>query len=177
MKAQLKERREGRRPAWRPVGREMQEHVKAKMLKALDAGRRDEVITLWHNFVPPLMRRTDTAAKKIEFYLHIFFAVYAVHPANPRPNPAALSESMSSFRSYLENDGAALAVTPEFLAYYAMPYVPEIQRHPSFKDLFTIEWASNLIAPPALGSHASASRFRSVGGRSHSSRAWLTFCP
>jgi hypothetical protein len=28
-------------------------------------------------------------------------------------------------------------VTPEFLAYYAMPYVPEIAKHPSFKDPFT----------------------------------------
>ena len=35
-------------------------------------------------------------------------------------------------------------MTPEFLAYYAMPYVPEIAKHPSFKDLFTTEWATAL---------------------------------
>lgn len=141
MKQQLRERREGKKAPWRPVGREMQEHVKAKMLKALDAGNRDEVMQLWQNFVPPLVRHTETAAKKLEFYLNIFFAVYAVHPINARPNPLALPESMRSFKLYLETDGAVLAVTPEFLAYYAMPYVPEIQRHPSFKDLFSIEWA------------------------------------
>jgi hypothetical protein len=37
-------------------------------------------------------------------------------------------------------------VTPEFLAYYAMPYVPEIAKHPSFKDLFTSDWATALKA-------------------------------
>ena len=43
-------------------------------------------------------------------------------------------------------DDANLAVTPEFLAYYAMPYVPEISKHPSFKDLFTQDWARALKA-------------------------------
>ena len=37
-------------------------------------------------------------------------------------------------------------MTPEFLAYYAMPYVPEIAKHPSFKDLFTSDWATALKA-------------------------------
>ena len=46
---------------------------------------------------------------------------------------------MRVFKAYLESDGANLAVTPEFLAYYAMPYVPEIAKHPSFKDPFTHE--------------------------------------
>lgn len=66
MKAQLKEQREGKKPAWKPVGREMQEHVKGKMLRALDAGSRDEVMQLWQNFVPPLVRHTEMAAKKLE---------------------------------------------------------------------------------------------------------------
>eukprot|EP00310_Coccolithus_braarudii_P002258 CAMPEP_0183364676 /NCGR_PEP_ID=MMETSP0164_2-20130417/81313_1 /TAXON_ID=221442 /ORGANISM="Coccolithus pelagicus ssp braarudi, Strain PLY182g" /LENGTH=65 /DNA_ID=CAMNT_0025540029 /DNA_START=136 /DNA_END=330 /DNA_ORIENTATION=- len=51
---------------------------------------------------------------------------------------------MQKFKTYLETDGSALAVTPEFLAYYAMPYVPEIAQHPSFKDLFSLEWGMAL---------------------------------
>ena len=53
---------------------------------------------------------------------------------------------MRTFKAFLETDGAALAVTPEFLAYYAMPYVPVIARHPSFRELFTNEWAAALKA-------------------------------
>ena len=101
---------------------------------------------MWENFVPPLVRRSDRSAQKLEFYLQIWFAIYAAHPSNPSPQPAALTQSMLEFKRYLETDGAALAVTPEFLAYYAMPYVPEISRHPSFKDLFTVEWGLALKA-------------------------------
>ena len=146
LKAELRERREGKTATWRPVGAEMQEKVKDRMLRALDRGEREEVLRLWDNFVPPLLRKSDKNAQKLEFYLNIFFAIYPLHPTNPKPQPAGLATSMRTFKTYLETDGASLAVTPEFLAYYAMPYVPEIARHPSFKELFTSEWALALKA-------------------------------
>ena len=142
LKIELREKREGKTKTWRPVGAGMQERVKDRMLRALDAGEREEVLRLWDNFVPPLLRRSDKNAQKLEFYLNIFFAIFPLHPTNPKgPQPGALTASMRVFKEYLETDGAALAVTPEFLAYYAMPYVPEISRHPSFRELFTSEWA------------------------------------
>ena len=145
LKQELREKREGKTKTWRPVGAGMQERVKDRMLRALDAGEREEVLRLWDNFVPPVLRRSDRNAQKLEFYLNIFFAIFPQHPTNPKPTgPNGLVASMRGFKEYLETDGAALAVTPEFLAYYAMPYVPEIAKHPSFKDLFTTEWATAL---------------------------------
>ena len=82
---------------------------------------RAQTLTLWANFVPPLLRRTDRSAQKLEFYLNIYFAIYPTHPANPSPSASGLTASMQTFKKYLETDGAALAITPEFLAYYAMP--------------------------------------------------------
>ena len=146
LKHQVRDRREGKQGAWRPVGRDVQEHVKSKMLKALDGGDHAEFVKLWENFVPPLVRRTDRSAQKLEFYLQIYFSIYPLHPSNPKQHPAAIHDSMRVFKSYLETEGASLAVTPEFLAYYAMPYVPEISKHPSFKDLFTQDWARALKA-------------------------------
>ena len=67
MKQQLRERRMGKQPTWRPVGRDVQAHVKERMLKALDRGEHDEVLKLWEDFVPPLVRRTEKEAQKIEF--------------------------------------------------------------------------------------------------------------
>ena len=175
MKVELRERRDGKSGNWRPVGAEMQEKVRDRMLRALDLGEREEVLRLWDNFVPPLLRRSDKNAQKLEFYLNIFFAIYPLHPTNPKPNTVGLNKSMSVFKQYLETDGAALAVTPEFLAYYAMPYVPEIARHPSFKELFTTEWAHALKArladflartyaprppvPPACPANAARTKF------------------
>ena len=144
LKAELREKREGKQNTWRPVGQGAQDKVKERMLRALDRGDRDEVLRLWENFVPPLVRKSDRNAQKLEFYLNIFFAIFPLHPSNSAPQPSNLAAAMRAFRAYLESDGAALAVTPEFLAYYAMPYVPEISRHPSFKELFTHEWARAL---------------------------------
>ena len=144
LKVQIKERRAGKKSSWRPVGKDVRAHVKTRMMKALDRGERDEVLRLWENFVPPLVRRTDRNSQKLEFYLNIFFAIYPVHPVNPSRKTAGLAPAMGRFKEFLEGDGAPLAVTPEFLAYHAMPYVPEIAAHPSFKDLFTKEWAAAL---------------------------------
>ena len=144
LKVQIKERRAGKKSSWRPVGKDVRGHVKTRMMKALDRGERDEVLRLWENFVPPLVRRTDRNSQKLEFYLNIFFAIYPVHPVNPSRKTAGLAPAMGRFKEFLEGDGAPLAVTPEFLAYHAMPYVPEIAAHPSFKDLFTKEWAAAL---------------------------------
>ncbi|KOO34262.1 lish domain-containing protein armc9-like protein [Chrysochromulina tobinii] len=146
LKNELRERREGKQQNWRPVGRDMQDKVKDRMLRALDRGEREEVLKLWDNFVPPLVRRSDKNAQKLEFYLNIFFAIFPLHPTNPTPQPNNLGAAMRTFKTYLETDGAALAVTPEFLAYYAMPHVPDISRHPSFKELFSAEWARALKA-------------------------------
>ena len=142
LKNELRERREGKQQNWRPVGRDMQDKVKDRMLRALDRGEREEVLKLWDNFVPPLVRRSDKNAQKLEFYLNIFFAIFPLHPTNPTPQPNNLGAAMRTFKTYLETDGAALAVTPEFLAYYAMPHVTDISRHPSFKELFSAEWGA-----------------------------------
>lgn len=37
------------------------------------------------------------------------------------------------FKAYLETKAQALAQTPEFLVYYALPYVSNPLAHPSFK--------------------------------------------
>ena len=58
LKIELRERREGKVANWRPIGKEMQDKVKDKMLRALDRGDREEVLRLWDNFVPPLVRRS-----------------------------------------------------------------------------------------------------------------------
>ena len=43
-----------------------------------------------------------------------------------------------AFKTYLETRGSALAQTEEFVAFYALPYVPDPRVHPSFKLLFSV---------------------------------------
>ncbi len=45
---------------------------------------------------------------------------------------------MARFRSFLETRGAALSKSPEFLPYYALPFVPDLRHHPTFQALFAV---------------------------------------
>ena len=47
---------------------------------------------------------------------------------------------MRVFKSYLENKGAGLSQTTEFLPFYALPFVPDPTTHPSFKPIFMVRF-------------------------------------
>ncbi|KAK3732308.1 hypothetical protein QZH41_020461 [Actinostola sp. cb2023] len=61
-----------------------------------------------------------------------------------RENKTELEKSMKMFKSYLENKGAGLSQTTEFLPYYALPFVPDPTMHPSFKPIFANSWSLEL---------------------------------
>ena len=114
LKQQLRERRMGKQQAWRPVGRDVQTTLRERMLKALDRGDRGEVFKLWENFVPPLVRRSDREAQKLEFYLNVFFAIFPLHPSNASPDPTGLTASMSTFK-----------VSPSIVAFHHRTWPPQ----------------------------------------------------
>ncbi|KAF0307173.1 LisH domain-containing protein ARMC9 [Amphibalanus amphitrite] len=45
---------------------------------------------------------------------------------------------------YLENKGKQLAGNEELLPFFALPYIPDPSKHPSFRQLFQDEWAESL---------------------------------
>eukprot|EP00966_Prymnesium_polylepis_P001344 30829-Prymnesium_polylepis.1 len=95
LKAQLRERRLGKAQPWRPVGRDVQATLRDRMLKSLERGDRAETFKLWDNFVPPLVRRSDRDAQKLEFYLNVYFAIYPLHPVNVSPDASGIVGSMA----------------------------------------------------------------------------------
>ena len=70
--------------------------------RALDIGEREEALRIWDNFVPPLVRRADKNAQKLEFYLNIYFAIFPLHPNNPTPQPAVCITRQLQRGSWLE---------------------------------------------------------------------------
>ena len=103
--------------------------------------------------VPAEMKKKDFSYKKLEFYLQIYFVVYIKHPNTNLLNYQNLqgkeidqefSMAQSEFKRYLDSKGSELSKANEFLAYYALPYIPNPSNHPSFKHLFTIEWVQEL---------------------------------
>ena len=97
------------------------------------------------------VRDSDIVAQKIEFYLNIYFAISPLLKRRQKgrgPLPAdlqrAVEVSMAGFRTFLETRGAELSRTPEFLPYYALPYVPQPADHPTFRELFMPAWLGEL---------------------------------
>ena len=94
------------------------------------------------------MLRGDFHTKKLEFYLHIYFVIYVFHTHNSQGFQKRTMENLKSeqaeFKKYLDGEGGELSKTSEFLAFYALPYIPNPMDHPSFKALFTMEWVNQL---------------------------------
>ncbi|KAM7104517.1 lisH domain-containing protein ARMC9 isoform 1-T1 [Molossus nigricans] len=118
--------------------------IQRDLLAAFDSGDQKVFFDLWEEYIPSSIRDGDSLAQKLEFYLHIHFAIYLLKHSVQRPDKEELSERISYFKTYLESKGAALSQTTEFLPFYALPFVPNPMVHPSFKELFQDSWTPEL---------------------------------
>jgi hypothetical protein len=99
------------------------QQVVERMGRLFSEGRRTEFFELWAHHIPSATLARDTAVR-IGFYANVHFAIWPIHPANPARNRALLDGAMSVFRAYTEASSAELARNPEYLAFYALPFVP-----------------------------------------------------
>ncbi|KAI8848511.1 hypothetical protein BC829DRAFT_393725 [Chytridium lagenaria] len=98
------------------------------------------------NDFPASLRESDPLYQRMEFQLSIYFAIFPLHP-NVNQSAAkkvSVQKSMEAFKHFLETRGADLCKTTQFLSYYALPYVPDPRKHPSFGDLFTERYVKDL---------------------------------
>ncbi|KAM9460904.1 lisH domain-containing protein ARMC9 isoform 1-T1 [Clarias gariepinus] len=114
------------------------------LLSSFDDGEMKVFFELWTENLPALIRDSDPAVQKLEFYLHIHFSVYPLKNAMGKQDKAEFDERMSHFKHFLETRGAALSQTTEFLPFYALPFVPNPVTHPSFKEIFQDSWTLDL---------------------------------
>uniref|UniRef100_A0A8C8S1D0 LisH domain-containing protein ARMC9 n=1 Tax=Pelusios castaneus TaxID=367368 RepID=A0A8C8S1D0_9SAUR len=118
--------------------------VQKDLLTAFEDGDQKLFFELWEEHISSSLRDNEPLAQKLEFYLHIHFAIYLLKHSVGKPDKADLDERISHFKTYLETRGAALSQTTEFLPFYALPFVPNPMVHPSFKELFQDSWTPEL---------------------------------
>ncbi|XP_077343803.1 lisH domain-containing protein ARMC9 [Lithobates pipiens] len=118
--------------------------IQKDLLSAFEDGDRKTFFEKWEEHVPTETRSNDPLAQKLEFYLHIHFAIFPLKHNIGRIDRADCEERISHLKTYLETSGAALSQTTEFLPFYALPFVPNPAVHPSFKELFQDSWAPEL---------------------------------
>jgi hypothetical protein len=130
--------------------------VLREFTQAFESGDHVDLFILWQNHIPrPLLRLNSThpsslAAMSLEFYLNLHCALYPFRDSflskcsSLDQVTEACGKSMSIFRRYIESRGSSLSQTPEFIAYYALPYIPSPTEHPTFKPIFKSGWTKNL---------------------------------
>ncbi|XP_030430654.1 lisH domain-containing protein ARMC9 isoform X6 [Gopherus evgoodei] len=120
--------------------------IQKDLLTAFEDGDQKVFFELWEQHISSSFRDNDPLAQKLEFYVHIHFAIYLLKHSVGKPDKADFDERISHFKTYLETKGAALSQTTEFLPFYALPFVPNPMVHPSFKELFQDSWMLELKA-------------------------------
>ncbi|XP_065646971.1 lisH domain-containing protein ARMC9 [Hydra vulgaris] len=120
------------------------EEVDLILLNAFDDGNSKLFWNLWENNVANKFNDNENdKCQKLEFSVHLYFAVYSMIYDSKEKN-ISVELSMSDFKQYLENKGALLSQTTEFISFYALPFVPNPKNHPAFKVLFEKSWRDNL---------------------------------
>ncbi|KAK2175425.1 hypothetical protein NP493_733g00009 [Ridgeia piscesae] len=117
--------------------------IQNDMLKQFHLGRSREFFQLWNEYIPDSVRSDDIVAQKLEFYLHIYFAIHPLKKGE-KVTHGDVEVGMATFKTYLETQGSSLSQTTEFLPFYALPFVPNPKVHPSYKELFSDKWAPEL---------------------------------
>ncbi|XP_071147269.1 lisH domain-containing protein ARMC9-like isoform X3 [Mytilus galloprovincialis] len=115
--------------------------IQNELMQNFHKGKRDRFLKLWSENLAASVKDQDPVAKKLEFYVNIYFAVYPIKFARGQRDA---DRAMGDFKKYLETRGATLSQTTEFLPYYALPFVPNAKGHPSYKELFTDTWVKDL---------------------------------
>ncbi|KAG6931946.1 armadillo repeat containing 9 [Chelydra serpentina] len=118
--------------------------IQKDLLSAFEDGDQKVFFELWEEHISSSLRDNEPLSQKLEFYLHIHFAIYLLKHSVGKPDKADFDERISHFKTYLETKGAALSQTTEFLPFYALPFVPNPMVHPSFKELFQDSWMPEL---------------------------------
>ncbi|KAF4083077.1 hypothetical protein AMELA_G00135920 [Ameiurus melas] len=118
--------------------------IQKDLLSSFDDGEMKVFFKLWTKNIPAHVRDGDLVVQKLEFYLHVHFAIYPLKNSVGKQDKAECEEQIRHFRHFLETRGAALSQTTEFLPFYALPFVPNPVAHPSFKELFQDSWTQDL---------------------------------
>ena len=127
----------------------------------LEDGDGKSFFRVWNRNLPENIRNNDSVAQKLEFYVNIFFAIYPLKYSKGvsqfmriinlylkilenfvyKMNASMFQdpeEGMNNFKLFLETRGSTLSQTTEFLPFYALPFVPNPRKHPSYKELFAV---------------------------------------
>ena len=119
------------------------------LISYFKSGEKDKFLSHWTRLIPNNLILTESTLYKLNFYIQIYFAIYPI--LNPRTNineekiQKNLKKNMEEFKSFLERNKPQTESSSEFLAYYALPYIPDPRNNFTYVNLFKPEWTACII--------------------------------
>eukprot|EP01105_Mastigella_eilhardi_P008706 TRINITY_DN20_c0_g1_i3.p1 TRINITY_DN20_c0_g1~~TRINITY_DN20_c0_g1_i3.p1 ORF type:complete len:588 (+),score=140.54 TRINITY_DN20_c0_g1_i3:80-1765(+) len=118
--------------------------TKAELINLFEMGESEKFFPLFQQHTGQQHdQRPQNQLRNLDFSLHLYFALFPLHPSTKGRNMVGTTETMDAFKRFLERHGSA-DLNPDFLAYFALPYVPNPEKHPSFAPLFQDSWVTQL---------------------------------
>ena len=118
------------------------------LLNAFISGNKNQFMAQWKLIIPNNLKLTESSLFKLDFNIHIYFSIFPLLKPNSNINnpntQKILKQNMNEFKIYLEQNNTEQFKTPEFLPYYALPYIPDPRKNPAYAPLFTPEWSKCL---------------------------------
>ena len=121
----------------------------SNLISYFNSGNKDQFIQQWNRLIPNNLLLTEPTLFKLNFNIQIYFAIYPI--LNPKVNlnnekvQTHLKKNMDEFKSFLEKNKSQNELTSEFLAYYALPYIPDPRNNTTYLHLFKPEWSKCLV--------------------------------
>ena len=119
------------------------------LISYFKSGEKDKFLSHWTRLIPNNLILTESTLYKLNFYIQIYFAIYPI--LNPKTNineekiQKNLKKNMEEFKSFLERNKPQSESSSEFLAYYALPYIPDPRNNFTYVNLFKPEWTACII--------------------------------
>lgn len=109
------------------------DRVKNHLCEAFDNANSPDFFEIWND--PQSIAHTygSKTYVKLNFRLQLHFNCRLV-----TLKKQSLNECMLNIRQFFEREGAFLAAEQEFIHFFALPFVIEPAKHPSFQSLFEV---------------------------------------
>ena len=118
------------------------------LLNYFESGNKQKFMDQWKRIIPNNLKLTEPTLFKLDFNIQIYFSIFPILKPNANINDIRiqknLKQNMEEFKLYLEQNNTEQFKSPEFLSYYALPYIPDPRKNATYSNLFSPEWAKCL---------------------------------
>ena len=120
----------------------------SSLMNHFETGNKKMFMEQWKRIIPNNLKLTEPTLFKLDFNIEIYFSIYPILKPNTNINDIRvlkiLKQNMEEFKIFLEENSMEQFKTPEFLSYYALPYITDPRKNSNYVHLFAPEWTKCL---------------------------------